>query len=182
MRSAALLLAALVATAPAASGQTTLTTHRYVFPVLAKSAPKFSAYHHDYPAADIFTPIGSPVLAVTDGVVDFVSRVDMWDPTTNRGEERGGISVSIVGDDGVRYYASHLLLVLPGIEPGVRVDAGELIALSGQSGDARPTEPHVHFGISRPTYPEDWRTRRGTLSPYDYLIAWREGIPKTPFR
>jgi peptidoglycan LD-endopeptidase LytH len=178
----ALFAAALLAVGPSLSAQDAVAACVHVFPVIARSALRFGAYHHDYPAVDIFTPIGSEVLAVTDGVVDFVSRVDRWEPATNLPEERGGISVSIVGDDGARYYTSHLSFVLPGIEHGVRVKAGELIALSGQSGDARPMEPHVHFGISRASYPEDWRQRRGTLAPYPFLIAWQAGTEKVPFR
>ena len=166
----------------AAQTQAGSVPSRYVFPVFPISSTQFGSYHHDYPATDIFTPLGSAVLAVTDGVVDFVNRVDRWEPSTNRGADRGGLSVSIVGDDGARYYTSHLLFVLPGIERGIRVKAGDLIALSGQSGDARPTAPHVHFGISRPSYPEDWRQRRGTLSPYAYLKDWEKGIEKIPFR
>jgi peptidoglycan LD-endopeptidase LytH len=172
----------MAAAAQAGTADPGPVTHRHVFPVVSRIKPSFGSYHHDYPATDIFTPIGSSVVAVTDGVVDFVSRVDRWEPDTNRGADRGGLCVSIVGNDGVRYYTSHLMFVLPGIEAGVRVVAGELIALSGQSGDARFTAPHVHFGISRPSYPEDWRERRGTLSPYAFLKAWENGEEKVPFR
>ena len=92
-------------------------------------------------------------MAVTDGKVDFVSRVDRWDPKTNDGATRGGLSVAIVGDDGIRYYGSHLLDITTGIAAGVRVHMGDLLGHVDTSGDARGISPHLHFGISKPTTP-----------------------------
>jgi murein DD-endopeptidase MepM/ murein hydrolase activator NlpD len=136
--------------------------------------------HHDYPAADIFCPVGSDFVAVTYGVVDFVSREDLWDSRLNDGATRGGLSVAIVGDDGVRYYGSHLSEVAEGIAPGVRVEAGQLLGRTGHSGDARDTPPHLHFGISHPTTADDWATRRGQIPPYPYLKAWERGENLAP--
>lgn len=168
-----------------AAGQTPLQREppapRYVFPV-QNAACDYGRYHHDYPATDIFCPLGSNVAAATDGVVDFVSTVDRWDPATDRPEHRGGLSVAIIGDDGLRYYGSHLAAVAEGIAPGVRVSAGQVIGWLGTSGNARSTPPHLHFGISRPTFPEDWQVRRGEIPPYDYLQAWQRGemvIPRS---
>ncbi len=152
---------------------------RYVFPVNAETL-EYGPYHHDYPATDIFCPPGNEFLATTDGVVDYVSRVDQWDAATNRPEHRGGIAVAIVGDDGWRYYGSHLSGLAENIEPGVRVSAGQLLGWTGSSGNARSTPPHVHYGISRPTTPDDWEVRRGQIPPYDYLQAWARGEMVTP--
>ena len=152
----------------------------YVFPVRSEGKISYGRFHHDYPAADIFCPIGSQFVAPTDGVVDFVSRKDLWDPRTDDPAVRGGLSVAIVGDDGVRYYGSHLSQVADGIEPGVRVAAGQLLGLTGKSGDARFTDPHLHFGMSHPTTPDDWQVRRGEIPPYNYLRAWQRGEDVTP--
>jgi len=152
----------------------------YVFPVQPAEAATYGSTHHDYPATDIFCPIGSSFVAPTSGVVDFVSAIDEWDPRTDEPSLRGGISVAMVGDDGVRYYGSHLSSVAEGIRPGVRVEAGQLLGLTGKSGNARNTPPHLHFGISRPTTPGDWKTRRGEINPYRYLNAWKKGIPLKP--
>jgi murein DD-endopeptidase MepM/ murein hydrolase activator NlpD len=119
-------------------------------------------------------------VAVTDGVVDFVSSTDLWDPAADDPAVAGGLCVAIVGDDGVRYYGSHLSAVARGIRPGVRVEAGQLLGLTGKSGNAADTTPHLHFGISHPTYPGDWKTRRGELDPYPYLVAWSRGENVTP--
>jgi murein DD-endopeptidase MepM/ murein hydrolase activator NlpD len=153
---------------------------QYYFPVQPPALARYSRVHHDYPATDIFVPVGSMVVAVTSGVVDEVSRVDLWNPKTNEGAQRGGLWVTIVGDDGVRYHASHLSQVLPGISPGVRVTAGQRIGLSGKSGNARTTPAHVHFGISRPTHAGDWQTRRGQVNPFVYLNAWKRGNDLKP--
>ncbi len=153
---------------------------RHVFPVQADGKVSYGRFHHDYPAADIFCPIGSVFVAVTDGVVDFVSREDVWNPKVNDGATRGGLSVAIVGDDGVRYYGSHLSQIADGIAPGVRVIAGQQLGLTGKSGDARFTDAHLHFGISHPTTPEDWAVRRGERGPYVYLRAWQRGEDVTP--
>ncbi|NJN65800.1 MAG: peptidoglycan DD-metalloendopeptidase family protein [Chloroflexaceae bacterium] len=152
---------------------------RYVFPVRGEPI-SYGPYHHDYPAADIFCPIGSDYLATTSGVVEFVNRVDQWNPATDVPADRGGIMMSFVGDDGVRYYGSHLSSIVEGIEPGVRVEAGQLLGHTGNSGNARSTPPHLHYGISRPTTPDDWVVRRGEVPPYEYLKAWERGEAVTP--
>jgi len=104
----------------------------------------------------------------------------VWDPALDDGAMRGGLSVAIVGDDGVRYYGSHLSRIADGIAPGVRVTAGQLLGLTGKTGDARYTDAHLHFGISHPTTPGDWAVRRGEIPPYDYLRAWQRGEDVTP--
>ena len=144
----------------------------YVFPVTGCTASPSSS-HHDYPASDIFTKKGCRFVAVVAGRVDEVSYVDRWSPSHNSGALRGGRSVSIVGDDGVRYYGSHLLRIAAGIKPGVRVHAGQLLGLIDNSGDARYTPTHVHFGISWPTRHGIWWVRRGEVWPQSYLRAWR---------
>jgi len=154
----------------------------HVFPLQPPSAAGFAegTASHGYPATDIFAVVGTKFVAVTDGVVNFVSYKDLWDPAHDDPSLRGGLSVAIIGDDGLRYYGSHLSAIAPGIKPGVRVKAGQLLGLVGNTGDARNTTSHLHFGISRPTYPDDWKARRGQVDPFPYLQAWRDGHNVTP--
>lgn len=152
---------------------------RYVFPVQGCSS-SYSSSHHDYPASDIFTNKGCAFVAVTAGRVDEVTYVDRWSPSNDGGAVRGGLSVSIVGDDGVRYYGSHLLRIAAGIKPGARVRAGQTLGLIDNSGDARYTPTHVHFGLSWPTRPGIWWVRRGEVWPQRYLAAWRAGQALSP--
>jgi murein DD-endopeptidase MepM/ murein hydrolase activator NlpD len=154
---------------------------RYVFPVQGCPASASQA-HHDYPAADIFTKVGCRFVAPVDGRVDEVSRVDRWDPKTNVGADRSGISVSVVGRDGVRYYGSHLSTTAAGIRPGVQVRAGQVLGLIGRTGSARSTPAHLHFGISWPTAAGRWWIRRGAVPPQAFLSSLKTGRPASPVR
>jgi murein DD-endopeptidase MepM/ murein hydrolase activator NlpD len=151
----------------------------YVFPVRSGAA-RFGQAHHDYPAADIFAPCGSRVVALVDGTISYVSRTDRWSSVTNAGAARGGLAFSLVGVDGVRYYGSHLRSIEASIVPGRRVRTGELIGLVGNTGDARGIACHLHFGISPVCGVSDWWTRRGAISPYRFLTSWSAGGQKSP--
>ena len=173
----------LVPPSPSPSQTSTLAIVVYVFPLQPADVAEYQQGHHDYPAVDILAPVNTRFVAVTNGQVDFVSLEDLWDPTLDDPITRGGLSVAIIGDDGIRYYGSHLSQVESGIAPGVRVIAGQILGYVGTSGNARSLASHLHFGISRPTFPEDWATRRGELDPYPYLLAWEAGqqlIPEFP--
>ncbi len=152
---------------------------RYVFP-LRCSGVSYGHSHHDYPATDMFAPKGCAIVSPVDGVVDEVSTVDTWSSSTNLGSTRGGLSFSIVGVDGVRYYGSHLSVLNTNIRPGVHVRAGQSIGKVGNTGDARGGPTHMHFGISWPTAHGIWWVRRGELYPWPYLDAWRAGVMRSP--
>lgn len=158
--------------------QSEVTGHE--FPVRPASATSYARSHHDYPAADMFAPCGSDVVAVVAGVVEEVAEVDRWPGSGNDPALRGGLSVSVVGDDGVRYYGSHLQSIDPAAVPGARVSAGQRLGAVGETGNARGTGCHLHFGISRPCGPGDWQRRRGELAPQPYLDAWRGGQESSP--
>ena len=164
---------------PATATITPTVVSQYIFPVQHVEV-NYGKFHHDYPATDIFCPEGSEFVAVTDGVVDFVSFKDIWDPKTDDPNNRGGLAVAIIGTDGVRYYGSHLQAIAPDVQVGMTVTAGQLLGLTGKSGSARATPAHLHFGISHPTTPEDWQVRRGEMSPFPYLQAWRKGEMRAP--
>ena len=151
----------------------------YTFPV---QGCKYSyvRYHHNYPATDILAKIGCLFVAPTSGVVDEVNRVDRFSWRKDIGADRGGLSISMVGDDGVRYYGSHLSYISAKIVPGYRLAAGEVMGRIGDSGDARGTAPHLHFGISWPTPAAIWWVRRGELYPWKYLDAWKVGRELSP--
>jgi murein DD-endopeptidase MepM/ murein hydrolase activator NlpD len=165
---------------PTATRKPAVHRCRYAFPVRPRDVADYRSAHHDYPATDIFAPEGANFVAPTDGRVDFVSRIDRWAPSADDPATRGGLSVAIVGPDGIRYYGSHLGEVARGVARGERVRAGEKLGEIGNSGNARGVASHLHFGISRPTYPTDWKVRRGQINPFDYLNAWRKGVPVTP--
>jgi murein DD-endopeptidase MepM/ murein hydrolase activator NlpD len=101
--------------------------------------------HH---GVDIFARRGTPVVSATDGVVSRVRETPI------------GGKVVWVRDSRIRqsiYYA-HLDSQL--VSEGVRVRRGDPLGLIGNSGNARTTPPHLHFGIYR----------RGPQDPYHYLF------------
>jgi hypothetical protein len=156
----------------------------YKFPV-AGCKTTYSKYHHDYPASDINKVRRNAIcifVAPIGGVIQDVNRKDVWTYKTNRGQDRGGLSISIIGDDGVRYYGSHLASIEPGIEPGVRVEIGTRLGVIGSTGSARGTRGHLHFGISYQTEPGDWEIRRGVIWPWRYLDSWRAGENLSPVK
>ena len=157
----------------------------YTFPV-AGCTVAYSKYHHDYPASDIFAKKGCAFVSPVAGVVDEVNTVDKWSGKTNLGADRGGLSISIIGDDGLRYYGSHLSKIESNIVPGYKVATGEKLGEIGSTGSARGTKPHLHFGISYPTEKGIWWVRRGVglekgkSSPWKYLQAWQAGKDLKP--
>ena len=148
----------------------------------ADCAVKYVKAHHDYPANDIEAKKGCKFVSPVNGVIDEVNRVDNWSGKTNLGIDRGGLYVSVIGDDGVRYYGSHLSSVVASIQPGVAVKAGQILGRVGSTGSARGTAPHLHFGISWPTPSQSnvWWVRRGIVAPWKYLDAWKAGKDLSP--
>lgn len=151
----------------------------YAFPV-SDCKVTYAKSHHDYPATDILAKTGCTFVSPISGVVEDVSYKDLWSGKTNLGQDRGGLSVSIIGEDGIRYYGSHLSKIETGIAPGVSVKVGQKLGEVGNSGSARGTKSHLHFGISYPTKPGDWKIRRGVIYPWRYLDSWKIGKDKSP--
>jgi murein DD-endopeptidase MepM/ murein hydrolase activator NlpD len=96
----------------------------------------FSKPHHDYPAADIPVPLGTPVYAVTSG------RVIRAPAGYGLGE-----GVTIMGDDGYQYDYGHGSDGGKIVKVGDIVKAGQLIMHSASTGNS--TGPHLHLGISK---------------------------------
>lgn len=161
---------------PRLAGAETLT---YTFPVIANKV-QYGPEHHDYPATDIFCPMGSEFVAPTAGTVEFVSWEDNWDPKIDSPYTRGGLAVRIIGQDGLYYYGAHLSKIAEGIKPGGKVAAGDLLGFTGRTGNARFTPPHLHFDIWSPAIAPTADLATGQIPPYPYLKAWEEGQPLSP--
>ena len=84
---------------------------------------------------DIFAPRGTPIQATTQGIVSKVG-----DNTL------GGKVVVIVGPGGAGHYYAHLEDYAD-ISPNDWVNTGDIIGYVGDSGNAKGTPPHVHYGI-----------------------------------
>ena len=104
---------------------------------------------------DMFAPRLTPVLAAADG---YITRVNE--------SELGGkvVWMRAAGKDYTLYYA-HLDSQL--VESGKQVKTGEVLGLMGNTGNARTTSPHLHFGIY---------TNRGAVDPFPFV----DPVPKNP--
>ena len=160
-------------TAPEPDGSTP-----YIVPLRDVAAAGWGRDHSGYPATDIFAACGAEIVSPVQGVLLEVRTVDSWDPAVDDPASRGGRSVSVLGDDGVRYYVSHLDEVGAALVVGGRVDAGQRLGTVGLTG--RTSACHVHFGISPPCPDEEWSIRRGVIPPAPYLDAWRSGEQSGP--
>ncbi|WP_127499410.1 M23 family metallopeptidase [Actinoplanes sp. LAM7112] len=172
---------ATIAPTPSRSASTVTanTKVKYVFPVKASNVD-WHTTHSKYKATDIFADCGETVVATTSGIVLEISLKDAYVKGSPDGPNNGGLSVSLLGDDGVRYYGSHLSKVQSGIEKGVRVTAGQALGKVGRTGNANNV-CHLHYGISPPcAQVGDWKVRRGVVWPYSYLSSWRKGGGKSP--
>jgi hypothetical protein len=139
----------------------------YVFPVLG--SPQFGdsygasredvsgGWHH---GDDIFSSLGTPVVAVATGTLNRVG----W-------EVIGGWRLWIRDRSGNGFYYAHLSGYSPRVLHAREVRAGEVIGFVGNTGDAFTTPPHLHFEI----HPRQfiWRAYDGAVDPTSYLARWR---------
>jgi peptidoglycan LD-endopeptidase LytH len=99
---------------------------------------------------DIFAPRGTPVIAAADG---WITR-----QTTNR---LGGNVVWLWAPSRrVSLYYAHL--DRQAVAPGDRVTAGDTIGFVGNTGNARSTSPHLHFGV--------YASLAGAVDPLPYVV------------
>ncbi len=137
----------------------------YVFPVGGGAGVvSVSHHHHDYPAADIAAPEGSPVYALADATV-----LNAW--TTP--DPRCGIGLTLRAFDGREWTYCHLATLDPRVVAGASLQAGDPVGLVGHTGDA--TGPHLHLQLDPASeYPqsEDWFQRfAGTA------FSWQDAAP-----
>ena len=104
---------------------------------------------------DIFAPRGTPVIAAAPGTVSGRTRNTL-----------GGKVVWLRADRGPGLYYAHLDSQL--VSPGDRVAPGDTLGLVGNTGNARNTPPHLHFGVY-------WRGE-GALDPVPFLAT----VPDPP--
>jgi hypothetical protein len=150
----------------------------YTFPV-GGPEPYYPRDHLHYPAADI-TGCRRLVRAPISGVIFDVRDIDKWDKKIDDPGTRGGLTITLHGDDNVRYYFSHLGRLIA--KKGQRVESGQKIATVGDSGNAKVTRCHLHFGISRICPMSEQNLLRGEIWPQKYLDAWRNDINRSPNR
>jgi murein DD-endopeptidase MepM/ murein hydrolase activator NlpD len=136
-----------------------LARGRFVFPVYgdARVADDFGAPRRAIGAHqgnDIFSAFGSPVLAVADGTLNRVGTLPI-----------SGNRLWLETARGDAFFYAHLSAFAPDAVSGSSVRAGTLLGFVGNTGDAEPTPPHVHFEI----HPGAKRA----IDPHAVLGAWQ---------
>ena len=101
---------------------------------------------------DIMAERGTKVYSATEGLV-----ADL------RNNNLGGKVIWILGPSGSWHYYAHLDGHKRGLNVGDYVHKGDLIGYVGNTGNARATAPHLHYGI----YLNG--KGRGAVNPYSYL-------------
>jgi len=109
-----------------------------------------SSGRREHQGIDIFAPRGTPVVAAADGSISSTSPnqlggnvVWLWDPA--RGH--------------TLYYAH---LDRHAVSAGQSVRKGDVVGYVGNTGNARTTTPHLHFGI--------YRRGHGAIDPLYYVV------------
>ncbi len=153
----------LVRPAPEVSAQ--LSSGGYVFPVYgpasygdtfgAPRADVSGGWHH---GEDIFSPLGTPLLAVADGTIFSVGWNDI-----------GGWRLWLRDRLGNEFYYAHLSAYSPLAVNGGQVRAGDVLGFMGETGDASGV--HLHFEI----HPVSLLSLgyHGVVAAYPFLNAWR---------
>lgn len=108
--------------------------------------------HH---GIDIFAKRGTPVVAAAAGVVNRVNETNI-----------GGKVVWLRDSRGNSLYYAHL--DSQAVTPGMRVETGDVLGFVGNTGNARSTPPHLHFGV--------YRRGEGPVDPYWFVYRPR-GVP-----
>lgn len=133
----------------------------YLFPVLNGNNADIGSYWGDmrdggkrnHQGIDIFADKGTPVIAPTSGRIGFTGEKGL-----------GGKQVWL--RDGQRkqslYYA-HLDSIVPDLRT---VKAGDTLGFVGNTGNARTTPPHLHFGI--------YKRNEGAIDPIGFVYQTEE--------
>jgi murein DD-endopeptidase MepM/ murein hydrolase activator NlpD len=87
---------------------------------------------------DIFAPKGTEVVAVTDGVISFIGD-----------EKLGGHCIWLTTENGASFFYAHLDRWAAGLYEGMEVQSGDLIGFVGNTGNAKYTPSHLHFGVDQ---------------------------------
>ena len=128
------------------SGRYTITITRepaLSFPVKGRDSRQISSFfgavrdggRRRHEGVDIFAPKGTPALASVDGTISGV------------GVNKIGGNVAFLTDNdrSIRLYYAHLDRW--NVSNGQRVVIGDTVGFVGNTGNARTTGPHLHFGI-----------------------------------
>lgn len=140
-----------------------ILTPSLAFPVSGHDTTAIGSWYGDsreggrrqHEGLDIFAPRGTPVLAAAKGTV-----------RSTRRNRLGGTVVWLRDEYGRSHYYAHLDTQV--VRRGQRLQVGDTLGFVGNSGNARTTPPHLHFGLYS----------NGSFDPFPAL----QDLPTTPAR
>ncbi len=137
-----------------------LMSTRFIYPVDGKSriGGPFGAFRADtgfHEGNDLFANFGTPVVAVADGTVENVGSLKI-----------SGNRLWVYADSGDQFFYAHLSAFSPDAVDHKHVRAGTVLGYVGNTGDAEPTPPHLHFEI----HPNGGKA----VDPHPFLVEWLE--------
>ena len=140
--------------------QQRLMSKKFVFPVGGKTTigGPFGSFRADtgaHQGNDLFATFGTPVVAVADGVLANVGSLPI-----------SGNRLWVYADSGDQFFYAHLSAFAPVAVDGRHVEAGTILGYVGNTGDAEPTPPHLHFEI----HPNGG----DAVDPNPFLVAWQK--------
>jgi murein DD-endopeptidase MepM/ murein hydrolase activator NlpD len=137
-----------------------LTSGGFAFPVYGKAdvADDFGGPREIGPhqGNDVFAEFGAPVVAVTDGTISKVGTLPI-----------SGNRLWVTSTGGDAFFYAHLSAFSPAAVNGATVKAGTVLGFVGNTGDAEPTPPHLHFEVHPGGEPQD------AVDPHPILLAWQ---------
>lgn len=150
-------------------GKYTLTIKKesaYAFPIPGRDSKTVGSFfgmdrdggRRKHEGIDIFVPKRTPVVAITDGRITGVR------------ENRLGGKVVFLTDNKRNFnlYFAHLDSQI--VTVGKRVEVGDTLGLVGNTGNAKFTPPHLHFGIYSWGY--------GAIDPFPFVAKSESDYPK----
>jgi murein DD-endopeptidase MepM/ murein hydrolase activator NlpD len=115
---------------------------------------------HVHHAIDIMAARGTPVVAAADGTI-----------LRLRSGGNGGITIYQLDPDGrTLYYYAHLQRYAAGLQQGMPVWRGQVIAYVGDTGNAGAGNYHLHFSVGRLADPRRWWESENT-NPFPMLAG-----------
>ena len=150
------------------SGQYTVTIKTeptLTFPVAGKTSNNIASVWGDprdggarkHEGVDVFATRGTPVVAASSGVITRVSTTPIGGKVVWLSDENGQQNL---------YYAH---LDSQAVKQGQLVRVGDVLGFVGNTGNAKGTNPHLHFGV--------YRNGHGATDPYPYLHNPTVGAP-----
>ncbi|OAD90652.1 hypothetical protein A7A78_05265 [Aequorivita soesokkakensis] len=128
----------------------------YVFPVSGGNSKNIQSFWADprdtgsrsHEGVDIFADRGTPVIAISDGIIDSAGERGL-----------GGKQVWLRdGLFGKRIYYAHLDKIA--VSEGEKVKIGDTLGFVGNTGNAKDLPPHLHFGIYK---------AKGAVNPLPFI-------------